>query len=56
MIEPSPYSLVSEETQTKYDRAKWEYDSARAHYLEMWQALMREAYARQEMADAHIED
>lgn len=51
MFEPSPLDQCSDATREKYERAKWTYDCARAEYLEAWQAVMREAHARGEMAD-----
>lgn len=52
MFDPSPLDQCSDATREKYDRAKWAYDVARADYLEAWQAVLREAHAKNQMDDA----
>lgn len=49
MIAPAP--IISEAVQTRYDRALFEYRRASAEWHDAWTALLREQYARGEMAD-----
>ena len=50
------YAIVSEATQSRYDKAHAEFVRASEEYHAAWIALVRESYAKGEMASASAED
>lgn len=48
--------LCSPEARDRYERDRFAFDVATKNLMEIWRAVIREAYARAEMADARHAD